>query len=171
MYIDLIVFVILLVLVIMFFKRFSSFVFFVAIFDITLRILTFIKNNIPAKDISAVIGIFAADILVKAIENLNDYMVALGGEPYDTSGFMTSQIIVSLIMVGLGIGIQMFKNRVCALIGLVGSAINVLATFSAYHKFGGWYLFLAFCYATAATFALNQRWNEYERTGKCHGVI
>ncbi len=55
MYIDLVIFIILLVLVIMFFKRFSSFVFFVAIFDITLRILTFIKNNIPLPDVSALI--------------------------------------------------------------------------------------------------------------------
>ena len=48
--------VVLLILVVMFFKRFSSFVFFVAIFDILLRILTFIKNNIGLPDLSAVIG-------------------------------------------------------------------------------------------------------------------
>ena len=55
MYIDLVIFIILLVLVIMFFKRFSSFVFFVAIFDMILRILTFIKNNLPLPDVSALI--------------------------------------------------------------------------------------------------------------------
>lgn len=42
---DLAIFLILLALVIFFFKRFSSFVYFVAITDIFLRILTFIKNN------------------------------------------------------------------------------------------------------------------------------
>ncbi len=42
---DLAIFLILLALVIFFFKRFSSFVYFVAIVDIFLRILTFIKNN------------------------------------------------------------------------------------------------------------------------------
>lgn len=42
---DLAIFLILLALVIFFFKRFSSFVYFVAIVDILLRILTFIKNN------------------------------------------------------------------------------------------------------------------------------
>ena len=55
MYIDLVIFIILLVLVIMFFKRFSSFVFLVAIFDMILRILTFIKNNLPLPDVSALI--------------------------------------------------------------------------------------------------------------------
>lgn len=56
MYIDLIVLIILIILVLMFFKRFSSFVFLMAIVDITLRILTFIKNNIGVKDIRDLIG-------------------------------------------------------------------------------------------------------------------
>ena len=40
----------------MFFKRFSSFVFLIAIIDIFLRILTFIKNNIGLKDVAYLIG-------------------------------------------------------------------------------------------------------------------
>lgn len=56
MYIDLIVLLILLIVVVMFFKRFSSFVFFMAIVDIFLRILAFIKHNIPMKDVAALIG-------------------------------------------------------------------------------------------------------------------
>ena len=42
---DAIIFIILLVVVICFFIRFFNVVFFVVIFDIFLRILTFIKNN------------------------------------------------------------------------------------------------------------------------------
>ena len=42
---DAIIFVVLLVIVICFFRRFSNVVFFVAIFDIFLRILTFLKYN------------------------------------------------------------------------------------------------------------------------------
>ena len=42
---DAIIFLILLLVVIFFFKRVSNTVFFVAIVDISLRILTFIKNN------------------------------------------------------------------------------------------------------------------------------
>ena len=56
MYIDLIVLIALIIVVIMFFKRFSSFVFLMAIIDISLRILTFIKNNIGLEDVSALIG-------------------------------------------------------------------------------------------------------------------
>ena len=52
MYIDLIVLVILFILVIMYFNKFHSFVFFIAIVDIFLRIATFVKDNIPVKDIS-----------------------------------------------------------------------------------------------------------------------
>ena len=42
---DAIIFIILLIIVIFFFRRLSNTVFFIAIFDILLRILTFIKNN------------------------------------------------------------------------------------------------------------------------------
>ena len=54
MYIDLILLIALIIISVMFFKRFSSFVFCIAVFDIFFRILTFIKLNIPLKDISAV---------------------------------------------------------------------------------------------------------------------
>ena len=40
----------------MFFRQFSSFVYFIAIADIFLRILTFIGENIPLADVSAVIN-------------------------------------------------------------------------------------------------------------------
>ena len=56
MYIDLIVLAVLILVVVMFFKRFSSFVFFLAIIDILLRILTFVKNHIGLPDVSALIG-------------------------------------------------------------------------------------------------------------------
>ncbi len=55
MYIDVIVLLVLIFIVIMFFKRFSSFVFFMAIIDIFLRILAFIKHNINLKDVSSII--------------------------------------------------------------------------------------------------------------------
>lgn len=55
MYIDLIVLIFLIVFVIFFFKDFSCFVYFIALFDILLRIFTFIKLNIPLQDIAAVI--------------------------------------------------------------------------------------------------------------------
>lgn len=56
MYIDVIILILLLFLVIMFFKRFSSFVFFMAIVDIFLRIITFVKNNIGLRDVSALMN-------------------------------------------------------------------------------------------------------------------
>ena len=56
MYIDLIVFGILLVLVFIFFKKFDCYVYFIAIFDMVLRILTFIRYNIGLPDVAALIG-------------------------------------------------------------------------------------------------------------------
>ena len=75
MYIDLIVLIALILIVIMFFKRFSSFVFFMAIIDITLRILTFIKDNIGLKDLSAVIGKYVPSSIFAIIEKYTDGVV------------------------------------------------------------------------------------------------
>ena len=56
MYIDLIILIVLMVVVIITYKKFHSFVFFMAIVDILLRVLTFIKDNIGLKDVSKLIG-------------------------------------------------------------------------------------------------------------------
>jgi len=68
MYIDVILLVVLLVLVIMFFKRFSSFVFCMAIIDLFLRITTFIKYNIPVKDISNILKKYLPDNIFAIID-------------------------------------------------------------------------------------------------------
>ena len=76
MYIDLIVLIVLIIVVIMFFKRFSSFVFFIAIVDIFLRILTFIKNNIPLPDVSALINKYIPESIL-AIINKYTYSIPI----------------------------------------------------------------------------------------------
>lgn len=72
MYIDLIVFILLMILVIMFFKRFSSFVFFIAIFDIFLRILTFIKLNIPLADVAFIMNKYIPTGILGIIAKYSD---------------------------------------------------------------------------------------------------
>ncbi|MBQ2409410.1 MAG: hypothetical protein II309_08245 [Bacilli bacterium] len=52
---DLVVFLVLCGLVVFFFKRFSSFIYFVAMTDIFLRIVTFIKVEITKGDIYAIL--------------------------------------------------------------------------------------------------------------------
>ena len=68
MYIDLVALIIGVILVIMFFKRFSSFVFFIAIVDIALRILAFIKNNIGLGDVSKLIGKYLPESVFDIID-------------------------------------------------------------------------------------------------------
>ena len=55
MYIDLIVLIVLLIVVIFVFKRFSSFVYSLAIIDIFLRIVTFIRDNVPIPELKALL--------------------------------------------------------------------------------------------------------------------
>ena len=68
MYIDLIVLLALLIIVVLFFKRFSSFVFLIAIIDIFLRILAFVKHNVTDKDLSNVIGRYLPESIFDIID-------------------------------------------------------------------------------------------------------
>ncbi len=72
MYIDLAVLIVLILIVVMFFKRFSSFVFFMAIIDIFLRILTFVKNNIGLPDVSALIGKYLPESIFGIINKYSE---------------------------------------------------------------------------------------------------
>ena len=76
MYIDLIVFAVLVLLVIMFFRRFSSFVFFIAIFDMILRILTFIKNNLGLPDVAALIDKYIPESIIAIIHRYTNGVVS-----------------------------------------------------------------------------------------------
>ncbi|MBQ3435793.1 MAG: hypothetical protein IJH18_02870 [Bacilli bacterium] len=67
MYIDLIIIVVLLGLVIYFFRKFDSFVYFMAILDILLRILTFLKNNLPLPDVAALINKYVPESIPSLI--------------------------------------------------------------------------------------------------------
>ncbi len=75
MYIDAIIITLLLALVLMFFRRFSSFVFSVAIIDIFLRILTFIKHNIGLPDVSALINKYIPENIIAIIDKYTSGIV------------------------------------------------------------------------------------------------
>lgn len=79
MYIDLIVLVVLIFIVVMFFKRFSSFVFFMAIVDIFLRILTFVKNNIGLPDVAALINKYIPESIIAIIDKYTSAIPILNG--------------------------------------------------------------------------------------------
>ena len=74
MYIDLVVLIIALIVVIIFFKRISSFVFFIAIIDISLRILAFIKNNIGLPDVANLIGKYLPESIMDIINKYTSNM-------------------------------------------------------------------------------------------------
>ena len=59
MYIDLVVIVVILLLVIFVFRKFSSFVYAMAIIDIFLRIMAFLRDHVPLKELG---NIFPSDV-------------------------------------------------------------------------------------------------------------
>lgn len=68
MYIDLILLIIIIVAVVMYFRNFSAFVFIVAITDILLRILSFIRSNIGLPDFKAFLAKYFPDSIFSIID-------------------------------------------------------------------------------------------------------
>lgn len=71
MYVDVIIVLILLAVVIFLFRRFSSFVYAVAIIDIFLRILTFIRDN-SVPELKSLIGKYFPESIAAIIGNYSD---------------------------------------------------------------------------------------------------
>lgn len=71
MYIDVIIILCLLVAVIFVFRKFSSFVYAVAIIDIFLRILTFIRDN-SVPELHSLIGKYFPESIPSIIANYSD---------------------------------------------------------------------------------------------------
>lgn len=68
MYIDLILLIVIIVAVVMYFRNFSSFVFIVAITDILLRVLAFIRSNIGLPDLKAFLEKYFPDSIFSIID-------------------------------------------------------------------------------------------------------
>lgn len=68
MYIDIAVFILIVLAIIMYFKNFSSFVFSIAILDILLRILNFIKLNVGLPDLKKLLDRYFPDSVFGIID-------------------------------------------------------------------------------------------------------
>ena len=88
MYIDLILFVILIVAVVFFFRRFSSFVYLVCAIDILYRLLHFLADNLGVADLSSLINKYVPGSVVDMV-----------GKYIGTSGLI--YVILSWIMFAL----------------------------------------------------------------------
>lgn len=77
MYIDLIILALVILIVVMFFKRFSSFVFLIAITETFLRILDFVKDNIGVRDVSRIIGKYFPSNMFEIISNYTNGTLTL----------------------------------------------------------------------------------------------
>ncbi len=69
MYIDVIILVVILIFVVMFFKRFSSFCLALGIIETFLRIVSFIKNHIPLKDVAIILNKYIPDNIFAIIDS------------------------------------------------------------------------------------------------------
>ncbi len=111
---------------------------------------------------------FMVQMFKPKIDKLNELTGSLGmGSEFtiDVDAIMRAQIITSVFLIALGVGIFILKSRACALTGLIFTIVNMLYMIVTAHKFAGYYSLIAFGYATVATFAAYSAWQEYEQKG------
>lgn len=70
------------------------------------------------------------------------------------------------IVVGLGLGIQFAKSRVCAVILGVYSVFNLIYMIVLTGRPGGWLIIICAVYAIMYTFKYQKAWNAYQQTGQ-----
>lgn len=85
------------------------------------------------------------------------------------AGILLTQDLFSLIdvvlLVGLALGIQLAKSRVCAIIVCVYAGFNTLYMILSTGRPGGYLILIAAIFAVVATFKFQKTWNEYQKTG------
>lgn len=91
MYIDLIVLVVFLLLIVIFFRNFSSFIYGFVIIDLILRSLTLLKELIPMADIKAVMNNYIPSSIPSVVNNY------LKGIPYTV--FLWIYLVIYIIFI------------------------------------------------------------------------
>jgi hypothetical protein len=69
MHIDLIIVILLLIMVVFYFRRWSNFVYAVAIIDIFLRILAFIRDNVPIPELKRFLAKYFSSSVPDILDN------------------------------------------------------------------------------------------------------
>lgn len=83
-------------------------------------------------------------------------------------GFMIGNYLIVLdvlIIIGLGLGIQLAKSRVCAILICVYAGLNALVSIVSNGTVGGTLIIIAAVYAVIATFKFQTAWSNYQKTG------
>lgn len=99
-----------------------------------------------------------AGILCYVVAGISLVLSFLSGNPFGA-------LLDVLLIVGLGLGIQLGKSRVCAIILTVYGAFNTIIITLANGALGGWWILLAGIYAIIYTFKYQSAWAEYQNTG------
>ncbi len=122
--------------------------------------------------VTAIFDVIRTDFWLTTLQSqinfVNNMAEELGmGSQYqiDTKGIMTTQITLSVILVCLGLGIFILKSRVCAIVGLAITGINLIATLMHFGHFRMYWALIAFGYATLATISFASKWKDYEQNG------
>ena len=124
--------------------------------------VTKLKKNVKGAAIGCyVVGAF--NILAGFFANM--LAEALYGEGTSGISLAIGLFFMGILLIGLGVGIQVAKSRVCACVILGIAIINTIYTFIQIHRFGGWLIIVIGVSAVSATFAYQKAWKDYQETG------
>lgn len=70
-----------------------------------------------------------------------------------------------VLIIGLGLGIQFARSRVCSVLMLVYSILNVIFIAISIGGIGGWWLIIIGIYAVKCTFNLNKEYKRFLKDG------
>ncbi len=70
-----------------------------------------------------------------------------------------------ILLIGLGIGIQIGRSRICAVVATVYGVINVVVLFMMTGKISGWWILVAGIIGITSTFQYHSAWKRYQNTG------
>lgn len=73
--------------------------------------------------------------------------------------------IDGLVLILLGLGIQLAKSRVVAIVATIYGAINTIYVTISTGRIGGWWILLVAIYALIYTFKYQSAWAQYQKDG------
>lgn len=81
------------------------------------------------------------------------------------SDYLASSIIDGLLLLGLGLGVQLARSRVCAIILAGYGLLNMAIALVSYGTVQGWLIPVIGIYAIIYTFKYQKMWENYDKNG------
>lgn len=77
-----------------------------------------------------------------------------------------ANLLDTLLILGLSLGLHLGKSRVCAILMAVYGMYNIIIALIVFHRLSGWLIPVMGIYACIYTFKFHNAWKKYQVTGQ-----